>query len=73
MRRPQKTCSIYESGVRVVDYKDERTLTRFLTERGKILPSRLSGTCGRHQRQLSTAIKRAREIALIPYIRGFQG
>jgi small subunit ribosomal protein S18 len=73
MRRPQKTCSICESGVRVVDYKDERTLTRFLTERGKILPSRLSGTCGRHQRQLSTAIKRAREIAVIPYIRGFQG
>ncbi len=73
MRRPQKTCSICESGVRVVDYKDERTLTRFLTERGKILPSRLSGTCARHQRQLSTAIKRAREIALIPYIRGFQG
>ena len=73
MRRPQKTCSICESGVRVVDYKDERTLTRFLTERGKILPSRLSGTCGRHQRQLSTAIKRAREIAIIPYIRGFQG
>ena len=73
MRRPQKTCSICESGVRVVDYKDERTLTRFLTERGTILPSRLSGTCARHQRQLSTAIKRAREIALIPYIRGFQG
>jgi small subunit ribosomal protein S18 len=73
MRRPQKTCSICESGVRVVDYKDERTLTRFLTERGKILPSRLSGTCARHQRQLSTAIKRAREIALIPYIRGSQG
>lgn len=73
MRRPQKTCSICESGVRVVDYKDERTLSRFLTERGKILPSRLSGTCNRHQRQLSTAIKRAREIAIIPYIRGFQG
>ena len=56
MRRPQKTCAICESGVRVVDYKDERTLSRFLTERGKILPSRLSGTCARHQRQLSTAI-----------------
>ena len=60
MRRPQKTCAICESGVRVVDFKDERTLSRFLTERGKILPSRLSGTCARHQRQLSTAIKRAR-------------
>ena len=73
MRRPQKTCAICESGVRVVDYKDERTLSRFLTERGKILPSRLSGTCARHQRQLSTAIKRARQLALLPYIKGFAG
>ena len=54
-------------------YKDERTLQRFLTERGKILPSRLSGSCARHQRQLSTAIKRARQIALLPYIKGFAG
>ena len=73
MRRPRKTCAICESGVRVVDYKDERTLSRFLTERGKILPSRLSGTCARHQRQLSTAIKRARQLALLPYIKGFTG
>jgi len=73
MRRPQKTCSICEAGVRQVDYKDERTLARFLTERGKILPSRLSGTCARHQRQLSTAIKRARQLALLPYIKGFAG
>ena len=57
--------------MRVVDFKDERTLSRFLTERGKILPSRLSGTCARHQRQLSTAIKRARMLALLPYIKGF--
>ena len=71
MRRPQKTCAICESGVRVVDFKDERTLSRFLTERGKILPSRLSGTCARHQRQLSTAIKRARQLALLQYIKGF--
>lgn len=68
-----KTCAVCESGVRVVDFKDERLLTRFLTERGKILPSRLSGTCARHQRQLSTAIKRAREVALLPYIKGFAG
>ena len=73
MRRPQTTCAICESGVRVVDFKDERTLSRFLTERGKILPSRLSGTCARHQRQLSTAIKRARQLALLPYIKGFGG
>jgi len=70
MARPQKTCPICESGVRIVDFKDERLLTRFLTERGKILPSRLSGTCARHQRQLSTAIKRARQVALLPYIKG---
>ncbi|HET7602752.1 MAG TPA: 30S ribosomal protein S18 [Gemmatimonadales bacterium] len=73
MKRSHKTCAICESGVRVVDYKDERTLQRFLTERGKILPSRLSGTCGRHQRQLATAIKRARELALLPYIKGHGG
>ena len=73
MARPNKTCFICESGVRIVDYKDERLLTRFLTERGKILPARLSGACARHQRQLGTAIKRARQIALIPYIKGFGG
>ena len=73
MKRAAQTCAICESGVRVVDFKDERTLSRFLTERGKILPSRLSGTCARHQRQLSTAIKRARQLALLPYIKGFAG
>ena len=73
MRRPQKTCAICESGVRVVDYKDERTLGRFITDHGKILPSRLSGVCARHQRQLSTAVKRARFLALLPYTRGLQG
>ncbi|HET9133944.1 MAG TPA: 30S ribosomal protein S18 [Gemmatimonadales bacterium] len=73
MARPSKTCAICESGVRVVDFKDERLLTRFLSERGKILPARLSGTCARHQRQLGTAIKRAREIALLPYIKGHGG
>jgi small subunit ribosomal protein S18 len=57
-------------GVRQVDYKDDRTLYRFLTERGKIIPSRLSGMCARHQRQLAQAIKRARHLALVPYIRG---
>jgi len=55
----------------VVDYKDDRTLGRFLTDRGKILPSRLSGMCARHQRQLSTAIKRARQLMLLPYIKGY--
>ncbi len=70
MRRPRKTCPVCESGVRVVDYKDERTLSRFLTDRGKIIPARLSGMCARHQRQLARAIKRARHLALMPFLRG---
>ncbi len=69
MRRPTKACPFCETRIRWIDYKDERTLGRFITEQGKILPSRLSGTCARHQRQLATAIKRARYLALIPYIR----
>jgi len=72
MRRSQKTCPFCETRVRFVDYKDDRTLGRFITDHGKILPSRLSGTCSRHQRQLSTAIKRARYLAIIPYTRGLQ-
>ncbi len=72
MRRQHKTCPFCESRVRFVDYKDDRTLGRFITDHGKILPSRLSGTCARHQRQLATAIKRARFLALIPYTRGTQ-
>ena len=72
MRRPQKTCPFCESRVRYIDYKDDRTLGRFLTDTGKILPSRLSGVCARHQRQLATSMKRARYLALVPYIRGHQ-
>ena len=72
MRRQQKTCPFCESRVRFIDYKDDRMLGRFITDHGKILPSRLSGVCARHQRQLSTAVKRARYLAIIPYIRGHQ-
>ncbi len=64
---------VCESGARVLDYKDERTVSRFVTERGKILPRRISGMCARHQRQASVAIKRARYLALVPYIAGFEG
>jgi small subunit ribosomal protein S18 len=71
--RGRKPCPICEARIRFVDYKDERTLYRFTTERGKILPSRLSGMCARHQRQLARAIKRARYIALLPFIKGFAG
>ncbi|MBI1808597.1 MAG: 30S ribosomal protein S18 [Gemmatimonadetes bacterium] len=70
MRRPKKTCPITEAGIRFVDYKDERFLARFITDNGKILPSRLSGVDARHQRQLAKAIKKARYLALLPYTRG---
>ena len=72
MRRAQKSCPFCETRVRFIDYKDDRTLGRFITDHGKILPSRLSGVCARHQRQLSTAVKRARYLAIIPYILGHQ-
>ena len=73
MRKPVKSCPFCESRVHFIDYKDDRTLGRFITDHGKILPARLSGTCARHQRQLAGAIKRARFLALIPYVRGLQG
>jgi small subunit ribosomal protein S18 len=51
-----------------IDYKDPDTLRRFITERGKILPRRITGTCAKHQRALALAIKRARSIALLPFV-----
>jgi small subunit ribosomal protein S18 len=71
MAAPRKVCPVCESSVRFVDYKDERLLSRFISDRGKILPRRISGMCARHQRQIGTAIKRARYLALVPYIAGF--
>lgn len=62
-----KVCRFCEDKASKVDYKDERMLRRFVTERGKVIPRRMSGTCARHQRGLVTAIKRARNIALLPY------
>jgi len=72
MRRPTKSCPFCETRVHFIDFKDDRTLGRFITDHGKILPSRLSGTCARHQRQLATAVKRARFLALLPYVRGLR-
>jgi len=54
--------------VSLIDYKDARRLKTFVTERGKIIPRRISGSCARHQRQLTNAIKRARAMALLPYV-----
>ena len=64
----KKVCHFCENGIARIDYKDDKQLMRFLTERSKIVPRRTSGTCAKHQRQLSRAIKRARYLALVPYI-----
>lgn len=63
----RKVCSFCADGVMWVDYKDAVRLRKFITERGKILPRRITGTCASHQRQLTRAIKRARIIALLPF------
>ncbi|WP_317303311.1 30S ribosomal protein S18 [Acidaminococcus timonensis] len=67
-RRPRrKVCSFCVDKVQEIDYKDAARLRKFITERGKILPRRISGTCAKHQRQLTIAIKRARNVALLPF------
>ncbi len=63
----KKICKFCESRREQIDYKNYKTLRRFITEQGKIIPSRITGTCAKHQRELTKAIKRARNIALIPY------
>jgi small subunit ribosomal protein S18 len=68
MMKKKKICRFCEEKVTYIDYKDEKRLQRFTTEQGKIIPRRTSGTCAKHQRQLVQAIKRARHLALIPYI-----
>ena len=62
-----KVCRFCEEKAASIDYKDDRLLRRFVTERGKVIPRRMTGTCARHQRALTTAIKRARNIAVLPY------
>ena len=67
-RRPRrKVCSFCVDKVEEIDYKDVAKLRRYSTERGKILPRRISGNCAKHQRQMTTAIKRARNVALLPF------
>ena len=67
MPRP-KVCQFCVDKVKVVDYKDVQRVRKCVTDRGKIIPRRISATCARHQRQLTLAIKHARYMALIPYV-----
>ena len=63
----KKVCNFCVDKVEYIDYKDVSKLRRFLSERAKILPRRVTGTCAHHQRELTTAIKRARQVALLPF------
>lgn len=67
-RRRRKVCVYCADKNAVIDYKDVNKLKRYISERGKILPRRITGNCAKHQRALTVAIKRARHIALMPYI-----
>ncbi len=66
----RKVCKFCADKQMKIDYKDPDTLKQFITERGKILPRRITGTCAKHQRRLTTAIKQARIMALIPFTSG---
>ena len=67
-RSRKRVCALCVDKIAEIDYKDVPRLRRFLSERGKIIPRRVTGTCARHQRQLTTAIKRARHLAFLPYV-----
>ena len=66
-RKKKRVCQFCAAKNAKIDYKSTQRLQKYITERGKILPRRISGTCAKHQRELTVAIKRARNIALLPY------
>lgn len=67
MRRRKKVCIFCGENAQPISYKDTATLKKYVSERGKILPRRITGTCAKHQRALTVAVKRARHVALMPY------
>ncbi len=67
-RKRKKVCAFCADKIEHIDYKDTARLKKCVSERSKILPRRITGTCAKHQRQLTVAIKRARHIAILPYI-----
>lgn len=70
-RRRRRICRFCEDKINVISYHDDRLLRRFVNERGKIVPRRISGNCARHQRLLTIAIKRARHLAIMPFTSEF--
>jgi small subunit ribosomal protein S18 len=69
--KSRKPCKFCKEGINYVDYKDEKRIRRFMTDRGKITPRRITGTCAKHQRIIAAAVKRARIIALVPFVREY--
>lgn len=67
-RRKKRVCAFCAEKSNTIDYKDVPKLRKYISERGKILPRRVSGNCAKHQRKMTVAIKRARHVALIPYV-----
>ena len=68
IRSRKKVCVFCADKTAVIDYKDANKLKRYISERGKILPRRITGNCAKHQRALTVAVKRARQIAILPYV-----
>lgn len=68
IRRRKKVCVFCADKTATIDYKDSNKLKRYISERGKILPRRITGNCAKHQRALTVAVKRARQIAILPYV-----
>lgn len=68
LRRRKKVCIYCGDENKAIDYKDVATLKKYISERGKILPRRITGSCAKHQRDITVAIKRARHVALLPYL-----
>jgi small subunit ribosomal protein S18 len=66
--KTKKVCRFTENNIKYIDYKDVKLLQRYVTEQGKIIPKRITGTSAKYQRQLSLAIKRARHMALLPFV-----
>lgn len=66
--KKKKSCPFVEAGIKEIDYKDVDTLSKFITERGKILPRRITGVSATNQKKLTAAIKRARHVALLPFV-----
>ena len=67
-QRKKRTCQFCTKGAIAVSYKDEKTLRKYISERGKILPRRMTGACAKHQREIVNAINRARHVGILPYV-----